>query len=32
MKQYDDPVEVRRDQAEDPDQLLWRWPLVRCRD
>ena len=27
MRQYDDPVEVRRGEAEDPDQFLWRGRL-----
>jgi hypothetical protein len=31
MRQYDDPVEVRRGEAEDPDQFLWRGRLWKVR-
>jgi hypothetical protein len=31
MRQYDDPVEVRRDEAQDPDQFLWRGRLWKVR-
>lgn len=31
MRQYDDPVEVRRGDAEDPDQFLWRGRLWKVR-
>ncbi len=31
MRRYDDPVEVRRGQAEDPDQFLWRGRLWKVR-
>ncbi|SED32433.1 hypothetical protein SAMN04489844_4181 [Nocardioides exalbidus] len=31
MRQYDDPVEVRRDDAEDPEQFLWRGRLWKVR-
>ena len=31
MRQYDDPVEVRRGAAEDPDQFLWRGRLWKVR-
>lgn len=31
MKQYDDPVEVRRGDAEDPEQFLWRGRLWKVR-
>ena len=31
MRQYDDPVEVRRGKAEDPDQFLWRGRLWKVR-
>ena len=31
MRQYDDPVEVRRGQAEGPDQFLWRGRLWKVR-
>lgn len=31
MKQYDDPVEVRRSDAEGPDQFLWRGRLWKVR-
>ncbi|MCY4727499.1 DUF6504 family protein [Nocardioides sp. STR2] len=31
MRQYDDPVEVRRGGAEDPDQFLWRGRLWKVR-
>ncbi|GAB3035692.1 hypothetical protein GCM10011376_18400 [Nocardioides flavus (ex Wang et al. 2016)] len=31
MQQYDDPVEVRRGEAEDPDQFLWRGRLWKVR-
>ena len=31
MRQYDDPVEVRRGEAEDPDQFLWRGRLRKVR-
>jgi len=31
MRQYHDPVEVRRGEAEDPDQFLWRGRLWKVR-
>lgn len=31
MRQYDDPVEVRRGETEDPDQFLWRGRLWKVR-
>ena len=31
MWQYDDPVEVRRGEAENPDQFLWRGRLWKVR-
>ena len=31
MRQYDDPVEVRRGQTEGPDQFLWRGRLWKVR-
>lgn len=31
MRQYQDPVEVRRGEAEDPDQFLWRGRLWKVR-
>ncbi len=31
MRQYDDPVEVRRGEAEDPEQFLWRGRLWKVR-
>lgn len=31
MRQCDDPVEVRRGEAEDPDQFLWRGRLWKVR-
>ena len=31
MRQYGDPVEVRRGEAEDPDQFLWRGRLWKLR-
>ena len=31
MRQYDDPVEVRRGEAENPDQFLWRGRLWKVR-
>ena len=31
MRQYDDPVEVRRGEAEGPDQFLWRGRLWKVR-
>lgn len=31
MRQYDDPVEVRRGDTEDPDQFLWRGRLWKVR-
>ena len=31
MRQYDDPVEVRRGEAADPDQFLWRGRLWKVR-
>ncbi len=31
MRQYGDPVEVRRGDAEDPDQFLWRGRLWKVR-
>ena len=31
MRQYDDPVEVRRGQSEGPDQFLWRGRLWKVR-
>jgi hypothetical protein len=31
MRQYGDPVEVRRGEAEDPDQFLWRGRLWKVR-
>ena len=31
MRQYDDPVEVRRGDAQDPDQFLWRGRLWKVR-
>jgi hypothetical protein len=31
MRQYDDPVEVRRGEAQDPDQFLWRGRLWKVR-
>ena len=31
MRQYDDPVEVRRGQADGPDQFLWRGRLWKVR-
>lgn len=31
MRQYDDPVEVRRGEADDPDQFLWRGRLWKVR-
>ncbi|CAM3895447.1 DUF6504 family protein [Nocardioides zeicaulis] len=31
MKEYDDPVEVRRGEAEDPEQFLWRGRLWKVR-
>lgn len=31
MRQYRDPVEVRRGDAEDPDQFLWRGRLWKVR-
>ena len=31
MRQDDDPVEVRRGEAEDPDQFLWRGRLWKVR-
>ena len=31
MRQYDDPVEVRRGDADDPDQFLWRGRLWKVR-
>ncbi|WP_167288574.1 DUF6504 family protein [Nocardioides seonyuensis] len=31
MRQYDDPVEVRRGETEGPDQFLWRGRLWKVR-
>lgn len=31
MRQYDDPVEVRRGEAEGPDQFRWRGRLWKVR-
>lgn len=31
MRHYDDPVEVRRGEAEDPEQFLWRGRLWKVR-
>ena len=31
MRQYDDPVEVRRGEAEEPEQFLWRGRLWKVR-
>ena len=31
MRRYDDPVEVRRGEAEDPEQFLWRGRLWKVR-
>lgn len=31
MRQYDDPVEVRRGEEQDPDQFLWRGRLWKVR-
>ncbi len=31
MRQYDDPVEVRRGASEGPDQFLWRGRLWKVR-
>ncbi|MGN0065252.1 MAG: DUF6504 family protein [Nocardioides sp.] len=31
MRQYDDPVEVRRGAGEDPEQFLWRGRLWKVR-
>lgn len=31
MRQYDDPVEVRRGEAADPEQFLWRGRLWKVR-
>ena len=31
MRQYDDPVEVRRGRTEGPDQFLWRGRLWKVR-
>lgn len=31
MRQYDDPVEVRRGESEGPDQFLWRGRLWQVR-
>lgn len=31
MRQYDDPVEVRRGDEQDPDQFLWRGRLWKVR-
>lgn len=31
MRQYDDPVEVRRGETEGPDQFLWRGTLWKVR-
>jgi hypothetical protein len=31
MRQYDDPVEVRRGETEGPDQFLWRGRLWQVR-
>ncbi len=31
MRHYDDPVEVRRGEAQDPDQFLWRGRLWKVR-
>ena len=31
MRQYDDPVEVRRGQTQGPDQFLWRGRLWKVR-
>lgn len=32
MRRYDDPVEVRRDAAADPEQFLWRGRLWQVRE
>lgn len=32
MRQYDDPVEVRRDERDGPDQFLWRGRLWKVRE
>lgn len=31
MRQYDDPVEVRRGESEGPEQFLWRGRLWKVR-